>query len=37
MASFFGWGSIASRLEPLQGGNLLLTTEFPKITGTQNF
>ena len=23
MASFYGWGSTASRLEPLQGGSLL--------------
>ena len=34
MASFYGWGSIASRLEPLQGGSLLFTTKFPKIPGT---
>ena len=24
MAPFYGWGSTASRLEPLQGGSLLL-------------
>ena len=26
MAPFYGWGSAASRLEPLQGGSLLFTT-----------
>ena len=35
MASFYGWGSTASRLEPLRGGNLLFTTKFPDISGTQ--
>ena len=25
MAPFYGWGSTASRLEPLQGGSLLFT------------
>ena len=34
MAPFYGWGSTASRLEPLQGGSLLLTTNFPDIPGT---
>ena len=34
MASFYGWSSTASRLEPLQGGNLLFTTKFPEIPGT---
>ena len=34
MASFYGWGSTASRLEPLRGGNLLFTTKFPDISGT---
>ena len=34
MASFCGWGSTASRLEPLLGGSLLFTTEFPEIPGT---
>ena len=29
-----GWGSTASRLEPLRGGSLLFTTKFPKIPGT---
>ena len=29
MAPFYGWGSTASRLEPLRGGNLLFTTKFP--------
>ena len=27
MAPFYGWGSTASRLEPLQGGSLLFTTK----------
>ena len=31
MAPFYGWGSTASRLEPLRGGSLLLTTKFPEI------
>ena len=26
MAPFYGWGSTASRLQPLQGGSLLFTT-----------
>ena len=34
MAPFYGWVSTASRLEPLQGGRLLLTTKFPEIPGT---
>ena len=34
MAPFYGCGSTASRLEPLQGGNLLFTTKFPEIPGT---
>ena len=34
MAPFYGWGSIASRLEPLRGGSLLFTTKFPEIPGT---
>ena len=33
MAPFYGWGSTASRLEPLRGGSLLFTTKFPEITG----
>ena len=33
MAPFYGWGSTASRLEPLQGGSLLFTTMFPEIPG----
>ena len=28
MAPFYGWGSTASRLEPLRGGSLLFTTKF---------
>ena len=34
MAPFYGWGSTASRLEPLWGGSLLFTTMFPGIPGT---
>ena len=33
MASFYGWGSTTSRLEPIQGGSLLFTTKFPEIPG----
>ena len=29
MAPFYGWGSTASRLDPLRGGSLLFTTKFP--------
>ena len=34
MAPFYGWGSTASRLQPLWGGSLLFTTKFPEIPGT---
>ena len=34
MAPFYGWGSTASRLQPLRGGSLLFTTKFPVIPGT---
>ena len=34
MAPFYGWGSTASRLEPLQGDSLRLTTKFPEIPVT---
>ena len=34
MAPFYGWGSTASRLEPLPGGSLLFTTKSPAIPGT---
>ena len=34
MALFYGWGSTASKLEPLRGGSLLLTTKLPDIPGT---
>ena len=34
MAPFYRWGSIASKLEPLQGGGLLFITKFPEIPGT---
>ena len=30
MAPFYGWGSTASRLEPLRGGSLLFTTFYVK-------
>ena len=30
----YGWGSTASRLQPLLGGILLFTTKFPEIPGT---
>ena len=35
MAPFYGCGSTASKLEPLQGGSLPFTTKFPEISGTQ--
>ena len=31
---FYGWGSIAWRLEPPWGGSLLVTTKFPEVPGT---
>ena len=34
MNPFYGWGSTASRLEPLEGGSLLFTTKFPETPGT---
>ena len=34
MAPFYGWGSTASKLEPLQGGSLRFTTKSPEISGT---
>ena len=34
MVPFSGWGSTASRLEPLRGGSLLFTNKFPEISGT---
>ena len=34
VAPFYGWGSTASRPEPLRGGSLLFTTKFPEIPGT---
>ena len=34
MTLFYGWGSTASRLEPLEGGSLLFTTKIPEIPGT---
>ena len=29
MVPFYGWGSTASRLQPLRGGSLLFTIQFP--------
>ena len=37
MAPFYGWGSTALRLEPLQGGRLLFTIKFPEIPGIYSF
>ena len=34
MAPFYGSSSTASRLQPLQGGSLLFTIQFPEIPGT---
>ena len=34
MAPSYGWGSTASRLQPVRGGNLLFTIQFPEILGT---
>ena len=34
MAPFYGWGSTASRLQPLRGGSLLFNSMFPEISGT---
>ena len=34
MDPFYGWSSIASRLEPLRGGSLLFTTKYPDIPGS---
>ena len=34
MVPFHGWGSTASRLEPLRGSSLLVTTTFVEISGT---
>ena len=31
---FYGWGSTASMLQPLQRGSLLFTIQFPEIPGT---
>ena len=33
-APFHGWGSTASRLEPLRGGSSIFTTKFLEIPGT---
>ena len=37
MAPFYGWGSTASRLEPLLGDSLLFTTKFTKTPGAQRY
>ena len=34
MAPFNGWGSTFSRLKPLRGGSLLITTKSREIPGT---
>ena len=34
MAPFYGWGSTASRLKPIQGDSSLFTTKFPETPGT---
>ena len=31
MAPFYGWNSTASSLQPLWGGSLLFTIQFPEI------
>ena len=31
MAPFYGWGSTASRLEPLRGGSLPITTKKNRV------
>ena len=33
MAPFYGWNSFALRLQHLRGGSLLLTIQFPVISG----
>ena len=33
MSPFYRWGSIASKLESLQGDSLLFTNELPEIPG----
>ena len=34
MPPFYGWGLTASRLQPLRGGSLLFTIQFPESPGT---
>ena len=34
MTSFYGWGSTASKLQPLRGGSFIFTAKFPEIYGT---
>ena len=34
LAPFYGWGSTASRVQPLQGDSLLFTAKFSEIPGT---
>ena len=37
MAPFYGWGSTASRQEPLRGSSLFFTTKLPETPGTHFF
>ena len=37
LVPFYGWGSTASRREPLRGGSLFFTTKFPEIPGIYSF
>ena len=34
MAPFYGWDTTALRLQPLRGGTLFFTIQFPEIPGT---
>ena len=35
MVPFYGWGSTASRLQPLRGDSLLFTIQSPEIPGAR--
>ena len=37
MAPFYGWASTASRLQPIPGGSLLFTIQFPEIIPGTHF
>ena len=37
MASFYGWGSTASMLEPPRGGTFFFTIKLAEIPGTKSF